>query len=964
MNYETWLDRLTQHFFGPQFDGQRVRLMVSREMMDNTFADIGGTQGFLNAMLVGPNFIAPRESLLQRGLALHQCWEKPEFRSSAYPLLAGFKDVPPYVPYLCLLSLAWTEDSLELSAIDFYGRLSLLYPNHGLAQHLGDWEILWNGLQEWTESQENKNGHFVLERLGGMVNVGIPKSQVILTPCKVDRLPEIFVACHLRPDSTVTLEVLRQLISINAGITEAILGKSVFTEIREASPLGRCALELISEYLENWDGLRPDRVAVYRGNGADRDRSRRLVLVLEPRDENTKWTLAVGLEDDRECEAIVVSDRPVAFRAVNTRLLLLWDAAKNQLDQNELGSWLIDGLTLNGEWKEEVCNDEVVILKLAPTRGVRVFDDTWVGSRLVESSSLPNEGGAYLLIPPATILCWEQWKLEFAKTKIVQNFTWTGLPDGWCLIYLDGFESLSEEARTQFPWNQPSTFGRPRTLSLVSGTRTRSNAARRIYASYDPPTLVLRGSTVTELRVDGAAIDAIGDDSSPHGLPGKTERSFSLKIEPASSVVIAAAFEDEKQVAALSFGVFRESSVASDGTSDALLIGPLGEFRSGFGNGVYGAVAPDTGQKWRFENYAPAHTPAYGRLDLESALTHSAFRFLESLHLDNNDGCLTFQEFRRRAFVITGIEPWRLYLESRWLAQLGFIEIQTDSWGRWSHVYPNPLQFYSLPNLSQAKRQIVLTGCGATKVRRNILTIAGQLACEVQTHDNGCRIVPPRLVLTHVEPDVFEMLADDQKVRSGAEPACLHLASWAQGLDLWLESLLWHAGRGPNPIAEYVPSEFRVTAEASHHAPYRLLCLEDPYTRSHRWHALLHNDAIRGGGLQHAFLTDPAWGMWKAQNAIADGDLTILPYDPSKQLLVIPYQLFFPNLLGRALSLCSGFVPAQAYNQQAFSTRTSGIVPAESPLYSGACWQYSCVPRSIAEQIAGKVAAELKIPEA
>jgi hypothetical protein len=101
--------------------------------------------------------------------------------------------------------------------------------------------------------------------------------------------------------------------------------------------------------------------------------------------------------------------------------------------------------------------------------------------------------------------------------------------------------------------------------------------------------------------------------------------------------------------------------------------------------------------------------------------------------------------------------------------------------------------------------------------------------------------------------------------------------------------------------------------------------------------------------------------MWKAQNSIAEGDFTILPYDPNKQVVVIPCQLSFPNLLGRSLSLCSGLVPTLACNQSAFSTRTSGIVPDDSPLYSGPCWQYTCVPQKIAEQIAGKVAAELEL---
>ena len=959
MSYTVWAVRLTKHFFGPQFAKQRVRLMVTRDVLDHTFADIGGTNAFIDAVRKsGPEWLVGNQPLHDRGLVLNNQWNRqPEYRSQDYPKkLVALKDVPPFLPYLCLLCLAWTEgEGQNLEPNDFYGRLDLLYPNHGLEQHLGDWKPLWKGLEDWTERHNKKWGHFVTELLGQMKHVGIPKSQVILTPSKVARLPELWSACNLQPDSQVPANDLKTLLCVQSQVASRVLGYSVYDAISEGDALGDSALQLLSEYLENWDGIPPEGTEAGVNGERVRAAARSVVLILRPLCENTEWALSFGVEDDRECESFTFPDRNWALHSVDAQLAILRNSQGQDVAVSTMGPEWVDGETIRGRWKEESGLEEEVRLKLAPTTGVRIFE-RWVGCRLVESTALSTHGGVYALVSPQVKNRWDHWKLEFAHTNPIQNFTWPGLPAGWYLLYLGAIERLSQSARLNFPSSQALVSNRPLVLRLVGGTRARSNAPLPIYASYDPPTLILRGERSVAIEVEGAGYQETSTNNLEVRLPGDVERSYALTIKPSASSVIVTAIHDGRKIGTKMFGVLPESPVA--GLLASTAVPSMNSFGESCAEaGVHGAIIPDMDEQWSFDVAVQSSNSTAS----QGSENHRAFDLLESLDVGFNDGRMTFPEFRRRAFKITGIESWHFYQETRWLAQLGFVEIQTDQWGRWSHINRNPFQLYTLPYSSNGKREAVLTGCGSKARRKSILKMAELFECELKIVHNGCKLVPPRITLLHRELAAFEMLADELHLEFGAQPACLHLAKWSSSLQEWLEHLRWHSQEGTREIAEYVPTSFRLTAEATHKAPYRLMCVEDPYTRSHRWHKLLHNDAIHDGGLRHAFVRDSAWGMWKTQNSIADEDFTVLAYDEFHMMLVVPIQLFFPYLLGRALSLCSGRVPDLIYNHPAYADQTLEVLPAESPSYTGACWCYSDVPRRVAEIVASKVSAELKI---
>lgn len=956
MSYTVWAVRLTQHFFGPQFAKQRVRLMVTRDVLDHTFPDIGGTNAFIDAVRKsGPEWLVGHENLHDRGLKLHNQWKRnPENRSRDYPKkLVALKDAPPFLPYLCLLCLAWTEEGQQLQPHDFFGRLVRFYPNHGLEDHLSDWRPLWDGLEAWTELHKKKWGHFVTEQLGLMPHVGIPKSQVILTPCKVDNLPELFTACSLQP-AELTPERIGAVFRAHAGAARAFLGNSVFEAIDRNTPLGQSALVLLGEYLENWDGV-PPRKPTEPGAGPVNQSSQSISLVISLHDEGRRWTLSFGLRDFREARGLKFPVKGWAFATVSPGLLILRNDQGQDVTPAEIAPDWTEGASLNANWHAELADADPLRLILPRERGVRVFEQAWVNQRLVEGATLPTSGGIYVLVGPDNESRWQNWHRQHVAPESLVDYTLDGLPAGHKLWRLEYLEKLSAAARIQFPSSQDLPNTRPRALRLVGGTRARSNAARRIYARYDPPILAMCAAPGATLTVEGATHHPLPSGSKPAGLPGEAEQRFTLELQPQISVVIATAQLDGETIGTAVFGILPEDADATPLEPQRFSVNRFGEV--GSDSVVQGAVTPAAeGGSPFYEGTLPLGSPM-----APDSTDHPAFDLLESLAIDHHGGRVPIPEFRRRAEEITRVAPWRLYLEARWLCHLGHIEIQTDSWGRWSYIHQNPPHFYCLPWKFSGIYYGVLAGCGTRLARKEAIRLAADLDCKVFVRDNACKLVPPRILFAHPELEVFEMLANELKMGWGSQPAALHLSRWAAGLDEWRDHMVWHPDCGPAEVAEYVPSRFQVTAAEHYSAPFRLQSVEDPYTRRHRWHKLVHNDAIGNNGLRHAFVRDAAWGMWKAQNAIADEDLTILPFVSTNQELVVPFTLEFPYLLARALALCSGLVPKQVMNHSAYATRTAGVVPDDSPLYAGECWAYGPVPQSIAEIVATKVLATLKV---
>lgn len=88
-----------------------------------------------------------------------------------------------------------------------------------------------------------------------------------------------------------------------------------------------------------------------------------------------------------------------------------------------------------------------------------------------------------------------------------------------------------------------------------------------------------------------------------------------------------------------------------------------------------------------------------------------------------------------------------------------------------------------------------------------------------------------------------------------------------------------------------------------------------------------------------------------------DDDVTNIAYDAVSHRLIVPCELRFPYLLGRALATCSGLAPTVIYNCRAYCDHTVGVLVEDSAPYPGKCCAYQLVPLKIAEIVTSKLSA-------
>ena len=249
-SYFIWARILVDKFFSERLAGQRSRLMIDRELLDEEYLHLGGYKGFIKAVNDGPSQM--QGGFHDQAIALEKIWRRsPAQRPVAWPVLPD--NAPLYLPHLAIICLAWTIDSEGLEPNAFYARLALIVPDHNLEmnQHLGSWEPLWSGLEKWSSRLNGKRGIFRVECLGHMTHIGKPRSQVILTPTRVKRLPEFFVTTGIAAShKNIDEPKLTTAILSNEGRSRAALGNMLYNEILGDSVIGRATVNRLFELLQ------------------------------------------------------------------------------------------------------------------------------------------------------------------------------------------------------------------------------------------------------------------------------------------------------------------------------------------------------------------------------------------------------------------------------------------------------------------------------------------------------------------------------------------------------------------------------------------------------------------------------------------------------------------------------------------------------------------------------------------
>jgi len=972
MSFSQWNQKLTDHFFGDFAQEKRVRLSVTADLLDEEFQDLGGVREFKRIVQTGPDWPAHFEgeqhwgqpsSLKDRAIGLFQQWKYKVPRSPEYVLVSN--DGPPYLPYLCMLCLAWTWDADHLSANNFFERLDCLYPDHNLNDHLIELGCLWEGLEDWTKRTDGRFGQFRIENLGGMPYVGIPKSQVILTASKLEKLPFLFDAIGLSAGAELTNEKLRSRLLHRTSTMMQCLGSEISEAILKRDSLGESALDQLLEHLNEWDGDVPfkdryDSENVERGTTRSVSRIGELLVGLRPVDENKAWKREVYVT------ATGIPDGLLRFDLNNE----MWEArlidghggpiVKAGSDEKLDSDYLRAGQMVSANWVDEGQGEQSINLAFTDKQ-IRVF--SWQRNVLVEQSGIPQEGYAYLLVKRDLLPNLKLWSEELPRCVCFnQELPQAGLHGNGFLGYLSPLGLIPDEAWKMFP--DGGNQRRPKLIRVLGGARARRASIRRVYLPYDPPRVIVLAEGISCISAIGAELEEQQQEGNTIPAWAKPDESPKVRIfkvlpDDSSSMVSVVVKRDDQEVAKVNFGLLRDKNGIDLVRPEEFHIDYAGNLKQE-PVGVLGPTCP-IHQQWTYRNGSSAKWPVsdWGQPSRGQIL----------LDWIENFGVASFG--RVRDFCnerLSGMEINYLSREFEALSQLGHIEIGSDTRGRWSYVHAVPCVLYSLPFLREGCYQVVVGGTITTSQLKQIATAAQTENIQVEFHPqlggspSAFSLVPPRICLIASDLNQVRSLSSACAIEFVDGVPAFDVAKWSADLSGWEETLNWFS-EVEIDIADaiYEPCRFR-TANGDRWpiwGDYKLARRPDEITGKHFSYSLTHRFDSQ---FRHAYIRQRAWGCWKvhvetmmsfSREYNLDLDKVPIAFDEDENMLVFPRELEPPTLLSRALVLCSGLAPYRLSVDEfdAYKSPSNNFGWG----YGGVCTGYKHVPKEIATLVLSKL---------
>jgi len=979
--YETWASVLVDRFFGTNMNGQRTRLVVTKDLLDDQFPNLGGHRGFLKAVIQGPASFKTPEANAE---TFHE-YASRLFKLSKISSQNCFKlpdDAPLYLPHLATLCLAWTVngDEQNLHSNAFYQRLEVILPGAGLNPTLlAKWQDYWKALEDWTEKLRGTRGIFRVENIGH-VHVGIPLSQVILSPSKISRLPELFARSGLSSRwESMQESGIRQVLVNHQVQTKKAIGPMLFGEIATDTAVGKALVTRLNDYLSEPEFRRwHPQDSVYgqtsssQTGGTD---SIKLRLVLESLEGPTlSWRCHFGVL------GINPPGQPGngwSFQKVDGRLGGLWLADKNGTSVNAAvgngiwGSMQIPCSPASG-------HDEKSVNLKFPERGIRIFHETgWLGRYLVEEYYLPTTGGCFLLISPDKTAAVDRWVDKLTAIGVtIQDFQSSGLPAWSKFLYLNKLELAGEELINSFPEGSSVRSSVMSGIYLRGGSQIQGAGNQRLYLPFDPPDVVLAARSDVTISALGAtltdAFSGVGWNI-PNSLPGIVPRQFRLEIEPGVTFVqISTQAPDTPgyKTEVVSFGLAQEG---------ALDVGINENIEPGFdrlGVRISGADNPEGKifggslstrlelSQWAFDDRDfNLGTPA-----TEADIDHRVWDLLESLSQNRR---ITAQEFKRRCERITGWWQSYAWSEARWIRALCHVEVERDTRGRIAYVYQVPPHAYLMPFKYNAQWLAVVAGCPTRMQLRRLLDSSSVMDVHVSSTQRASPLLPPRWVCHASNLQAIKMALNESDMRlldatEKLPPLSAKIAHWAASLNQWKRTLHWIDGPAPASDQQFNPYKFKMVQGEEFKCPRKLVSLVDGLSSKHRWH-LLSRYKYQTDTFHHAYLHDPSWGKWLSMSKIADSFLgndgeeeansVPLPYESSTGSLYVPASLVFPTMLSRALATSSGMAPTLLSDGAGYFSEPNSPFSIKEGPYRGACYRYDDVHFEIAKIVCAKVGA-------
>lgn len=511
MDYLDWNNLLIKHYFNSSIAGREVLLYVNDEVICRLGEPYGvGVDNFIEAVKRGPEW-ATKDRFCQRAVQAYNKWRE---RGLEYP---------PYVGYLVFFVLAAVTETNYAHHSYYPGLRKLLDEpqDEGMPYRYDRMILLWDDLETWSrEDKHEEIGRFIARIRGGWINVGLPRSQTVLSENERRHLPNIFEDACLDPTDPPSPELIPQILSCYGhSVLEHRTRVLLESSKTEDEVIKKALVELVLDELEEWDGTILEQDIREESPRQKVHTSLRLCIKMDSmaseaktyvRFKISRLFLEEGLHFTRSGDDHVWQCNE-SHRGWSTPLIEYRNHAPEKLNgvllDWEAGERLTDRVV---HWHARLRGADVRLFRL----GIDRLPD-WVETQRLERRieflvACKSEFGE-------KIRTWGNEGCEQFEEKKV-----TGLPSGWLLFYV-------RNASQSCPGIDILTLSTTVRLHLKEGIKAgRGN----VYFKFAPPKIMLENSSGSEkVTVNGEHIEQPKGQAHVFVLPNDVPSSLPIRIE-------------------------------------------------------------------------------------------------------------------------------------------------------------------------------------------------------------------------------------------------------------------------------------------------------------------------------------------------------------------------------------------------------------------------------------------------